>query len=774
MEKHELSVSVGGKEIVFETGRIARQADGAVLVKSNDTVVMASACQTKKEPDDIDFLPLRVDYQEKFSSAGKTLGGFIKREGKPTEREVLTCRLIDRPLRPLFEDGYFNEVQLISYVLSYDNLSPPEPLAICAASAALVVSDIPLKKPVGAVTVGLIDGEFIINPSVEEMEKSDMELIMAGTKEAILMIEGYADFLPEEQILEAVEEGHAAIREICVQLEDWQKQIGKDKVRDYLSPVAKELIEEISNLIKADVESAVKIADKKEREEALKVINAKVDATFLEVDEPQHKKSHVKMASKKVIAGVMRNMILDNGVRSDGRRTDQIRNIWVEPSLLPRTHGSALFTRGETQSIAVCTLGPETMGQRYEDLEDDKIRRFYLQYSFPPFSVGEVGRMGPTGRREIGHGKLAEKALRFSVPPVEEFPYTIRVESNITESNGSSSMASVCGGCLAMMDAGVPIKRPVAGIAMGLILEDKKTAILSDILGVEDALGDMDFKITGDKDGITAFQLDIKIEGITPQIMKSALLQAKEGRIHILNKMLEVCPESRDSLSDYAPRIETINIAPSKVGIVIGPGGKQIKAIVAETGVDININDDGPEAVIALASNDAKMMERAKEIIHFLTADVEVGETYEGTVVSIVDFGMFVQVLNKEGLCHISEIDHLRIEKVGDHFKEGDKLEVKVIDVNDRGQVKLSRKALLPRPEGMPEEPPRRPREDRRDGGGRRDNRRDGRRDNRRDNRRDDKREERDSSRPPSNTQLNGAKPKTSILPPPEFKSLDK
>lgn len=705
MKKHEMSVSIGGKKITFETGKIARQAGGSIILRSGDTVILATACQASKPAETVDFLPLRVDYQEKFSSAGKTLGGFLKREGKPTEKEVLTSRLIDRPLRPLFEEGYFNEVQVLTYVLSYDNNHLPEALALCAASAALVISEIPLKKPVAAVCVGMINGEFVINPSLEQLKNSRLELMLAGTKDAILMIEGYCDFLTEEEVLKAVEEGHEAIKEICAKLEDWQNEIGKEKDRSHLLSIPESLGQEIEKMISQDLQKAVKIAEKQLREEAMDAINDKVHQHYLACEVPTYTKTQVDIMLKKTTAQIMRHMILTEKRRSDGRRLDEIRPISIEPALLPRTHGSTLFTRGETQTIAVCTLGGESMGQRYEDLEVDDTRKFYLQYTFPPFSVGEVGRIGAPGRREVGHGKLAERALKAVIPSREIFPYTIRLESNITESNGSSSMASVCGGCLAMMDAGVPIKRPVSGIAMGLILEGEKYAILSDILGVEDALGDMDFKITGDDLGITAFQLDIKIEGINKHIMQVALMQAKEGRTHILKEMLKVCPKHRDDLSQYAPRIETVKVPLSKVAIIIGPGGKQIKAIVAETGVDINIDDSGPEATVSIASNNAAAMARAREIVEMLIAEVEIGKTYKGKVVSIVPFGMFVQVLSKEGLCHISEIAHSRVENVEDFYKEGDMVEVKVLDVNDRGQIKLSRKALLPKPEGSSNEP---------------------------------------------------------------------
>lgn len=697
MEAKKISVGVNGKTLTFETGKIARQAGGSVVLRCGDTMILSTVCSAKEPSPDADFLPLRVDYVEKFSSAGKTLGGFIKREGKLAEREILTSRLIDRPLRPIFEEGYFNEVQLLNSVISYDSECPPEPLAICAASAALVISEVPIKKPVAGVRVGMVDGEFIINPSIEQMEKSTLDLLIAGTEDAILMIEGFADFLPEETVMESIEEGHKAIKTICQQLSDWQKVLGKEKRTEHILEIPEALKNEIKNLIGAELENALAIKEKIVREETLSAIHKKVLEHFLPEDgDSSYSKPQVQIAYKKVSSKIMREKIVNQNKRVDGRALDEIRPIFIENNLLPRTHGSSLFTRGETQALAVCTLGSESMGQRFETLEGEGQSKFYLQYFFPPYSVGEVGRMGPPGRREVGHGKLAEKALMATVPSHESFPYTIRLESNITESNGSSSMASVCGGCLAMMDAGVPISRPIAGIAMGLILEENKFSILSDILGVEDALGDMDFKITGDKEGITAFQLDIKVEGITSKIMEAALLQAKQGRIHILNKMLEVCPEPNKQLSQYAPRIETMKVNPSKIALVIGPGGKQIRAIIEETGVDININDDG---IISIASSNGEAMERAKEIIHNIVADVEVGKSYKGEVVSIVPFGMFVKIFSKEGLCHISEIDHSRVETVEDHYNVGDKVEVKVLEVNERGQIKLSRKALLPKPD---------------------------------------------------------------------------
>ncbi len=692
-KRHKLTIPINGREISFETGKIARQANGAVMARSGETMVLATACANSKAAEGIDFFPLRVDYQEKFSAAGKTLGGFIKREGRPAEREILLSRLIDRPLRPMFQDGFYNEVQLLAYVMSYDGIHTPDALAICAASAALVISDIPLIKPIAAVRMAYIDDTFIVNPTLEEQKKSRLDLMIAGNDEAILMIEGFCDFLTEEQILTAIEEGHAAIRTICEHLLTWQEQIGKPKMKAEIKLPPSALLKEIHSLSAEKITEALHIVEKEKRDEAFSAITAELLEKFLS-QESSYTKNDVLYGFKKAQSTIMRQMILKENRRMDGRTTDQIRPIDIEQSILPRTHGSSLFTRGETQALAVCTLGGETMGQRFEDLNADGLNRFYLQYSFPPFSVGEVGRMGSPGRREIGHGKLAERALSMALPLQEHFPYTIRLEANITESNGSSSMASVCGGCLAMMDAGVPIKRPVAGIAMGLILEGDKYAILSDILGSEDALGDMDFKVTGDSQGITAFQLDIKIEGINLHIMRAALTQAKQGRIHILNKMLDACPKSNEQLSQYAPRIETIQIKPSKIGTVIGPGGKQIRAIIEETGVQIDINDSG---IVSIASNNQEAMEKAKAIIHHLTAEVELHKVYKGRVTSVVAFGCFVELPGgKEGLCHISELSHTRVANVGDVVKEGQMLEVKVMEINDRGQVKLSHKVLLP------------------------------------------------------------------------------
>jgi len=693
-KKHTISVTVGNQEIIFETGQIARQANGSVVVRSGETMLLCTACAKEEAAEGADFFPLRVDYQENFSSVGKTLSGFIKRQGRPSEKEVLVSRLIDRPLRPMFEDGYFNEVQVLAYVWSYDGVNTPEPLAICGASAALVISDIPLLKPVGAVRVGLVNGSFAVNPTEAQQKLSKLDLVIAGTDDAVLMIEGYCDFLTEEQIIEAIAIGHEAIKKICAALSNWQKEIGREKHRAVLHQLPKDIVENIDGLIATELNQALRIPEKQKREVALNALREKVNQHLLpEGKEPVHSPTNVAAGIKKVEARYMRRMIVKENLRSDGRNSTTIRQIDVVPSILPRTHGSALFTRGETQSVAVCTLGGEGMAQRYEDLNGEKSHRFYLQYFFPPFSVGEVGRIGSPGRREVGHGKLAERALLAILPTKQEFPYVIRVESNITESNGSSSMATVCGGCLALMDAGVPIKRPVAGIAMGLVLETDGYTILSDILGIEDALGDMDFKITGDHEGITAFQMDIKVEGITLEIMTAALKQAKAGRIHILDKMLATCPEYRKEMSKYAPRIETLQIKPSKIATVIGPGGKQIRAIIEATGVQIDIDDTG---LISIAASDLEGIEKAKAIIFGLTAEVEIGRVYPGKITSIMPFGAFVEILpGKEGLCHISEFDFMRIEDLNSHAKVGDPISVKVLDINERGQLKLSRKATL-------------------------------------------------------------------------------
>jgi polyribonucleotide nucleotidyltransferase len=689
-EKETTSVEVGGQQLTFETGKMARQANGAVCLKVGDNVIFATACAKPDASEEVDFFPLRIDYQEKFSSSGKTLSGFIKREGRPTQRETLMCRLIDRPLRPLFPKGYYNEVQVITSLLSYDGENSPDPFAICAASAALMVSDIPFTKPIAAVRVGFVDGTFIINPNVTQQLESKLDLLLAGTEDAILMIEGYCDFLTEEQVITAIETGHKEIQKVCKTLFSWHQAIGKEKKFDSIAPIADEVFNQIKGILKERLAEAIAIKEKQPRELAMSQLKEEV---FAQLEESEFPKRDIALGFKKLASEAMRKMVLETNVRPDGRAPNQVRPIHIEQSILPRTHGSSLFTRGETQSLAVCTIGGLNMVQRFETVHEAGQEKFYLQYSFPPFSVGEAGRMGPPGRREVGHGMLAQRALMPAIPDDEQFPYVIRLESNILESNGSSSMASVCGGSLALMDAGVPLKKPISGIAMGLILEEDQCVILSDISGTEDALGDMDFKITGDETGITAFQMDIKVEGITHEIMAKALMQAKEGREHILSKMNQACPKPREELSKYAPRIVIIKVKPSKIGTIIGPGGKQIRAIVDETGVDLDIDDDG---IVNISGVDPEGVKRAKEIVESLVAEVEVGQTYNGKIVSIVAFGVFVEIIpGQEGLCHISELSHERVEDIGALFKEGQELTVKVLDINDRGQFKLSHKATL-------------------------------------------------------------------------------
>jgi len=695
MTRKTFTIDLEGKEITFETGKLAKQANGSVMVHCGDTRVFAAATASDNASETVDFLPLRVDYQEKFSSAGKTLGGFLKREGKPSEKEVLTCRIIDRALRPLFEDGYYNEIQVLSYVYSHDRKTMADVLAMCAASAALTISDIPLSKPLGAVRVGMIDGKFIINPEIEELKESKLDLAIAGTEDAILMIEGYCDFLTEEQVLAAIEKGHEAIKTICDGLTKFREQVGKEKNRSTLHAINPDIKKQVEALAAEKTKGFFTIANKKEREKALSGAYDEIFETIIpDPENTEISTRDVQLSFKKYCSSTMRQMILKDQKRIDGRALDEIRPIDCENGLLPRTHGSALFTRGETQALAVCTLGGESaIGQRFEDLHDEGVRSFYLHYSFPPFSVGEVGRVGPPGRREVGHGKLAERALIKSLPSKEDFQYAIRLESSILECNGSSSMASVCGGCLALMDAGVPIKKPIAGIAMGLILEDQDFVILSDIMGTEDALGDMDFKITGDKAGITAFQMDIKVEGITHEIMEKALRQAKSGRSHILDKMLEAMPEPNQELSMHAPRITSIQIKPSQIGTVIGPGGKQIRSISEECKVQIDISDEGLVSIAAESKDD---MDRAKQIIKNLTEEIEEGKIYSGKITSIKPFGLFVEIAGgKEALCHISEVSNTRINDLNEIFKEGDMLDVKVLGKNDRGKWVLSHKALL-------------------------------------------------------------------------------
>ncbi|ANH78788.1 polyribonucleotide nucleotidyltransferase [Candidatus Chlamydia sanziniae] len=680
-----------GKTLVFETGKIARQTNGAVLVRSEETCVFTSVCSADLN-EAMDFLPFRVDYQEKFSSIGKTLGGFIKREGRPTEKEILISRFIDRSLRPSMPPRLMQDIQVLSYVWSYDGQTLPDPLAICGASAAFAISDIPQNNIVAGVRVGWINNRWIINPTKTESAASTLDLIIAGTETAILMIEGHCNFFTEEQILEAIEFGHQYIITICQKLKSWQGEIGKPKNFTSVSPFPKEVLSAVEECVQDKFTTLFNITEKKSHEVASQQLEKEV-LEKLESDNELFSSFNIKSAYKTLKSNAMRKLIRERQMRVDGRSIRTIRPITIEDAFLPRTHGSCLFTRGETQALAVCTLGSEAMAQRYEDLNGEGLSRFYLQYFFPPFSVGEVGRIGSPGRREIGHGKLAEKALSYVLPDITAFPYTIRIESSIIESNGSSSMASICGGCLALMDAGVPIKAPVAGIAMGLILDDQGAIILSDISGLEDYLGDMDFKIAGSMEGITAFQMDIKVEGITSSIMQIALAQAKQGRQEILQAMRKTLAIPKPHLSQYAPRIETMQIKPTKIAAVIGPGGKQIRQIIEETGVQIDINDLG---VVSISASSASAINKAKEIIEGLVGEVEVGKIYRGRVTSVVPFGAFVEILpGKEGLCHISEFSRQRVEDINDVVKEGTMIDVKLLSINEKGQFKLSHKATF-------------------------------------------------------------------------------
>lgn len=690
---HRVEADIAGKKLILETGRMARQADGAVFVQYGESMVLATAVASK-EAKDVDFLPLTVDYQEKAYAAGRIPGGFFKREGRLSEKETLTSRLIDRPMRPLFPDHWYFETQIIASVLSSDLSASTEILGMVGASAAVTISDIPFNGPIGAIRVGRIDGKLVAMPSLEEIEKSDMNIVLAGTAEAVMMIESEIKELPEEVVLEAVAFGHQALQATIQLQKELQAKVGKAK----RSPVAIDRDEAFEKQLRESlfgpVQQAVLIPNKTERQERLDhLLQEKLAAVNTgEVDRTRE----IKALFHELEREAVREMILSKGVRADGRGPADIRPITCEVGILPRTHGSALFTRGETQSLAVVTLGTSEDEQRIDSLEGEWKKTFMLHYNFPPFSVGEARPMRGPGRREVGHGALAERALKPIIPSKEVFPYTIRIVSDILESNGSSSMASVCGGTLALMDAGVPIVRPVAGIAMGLILEGKRVQILSDILGLEDHLGDMDFKVTGTAQGVTAFQLDIKIGGLTIAIMKQALEQAKQGRLHILGKMLEALAAPRPELSTYAPRIVTMKVKSDKVREVIGPGGKVIRGIIEQTGVKIDIEDDG---TIHIASMDEEAAKKAIEMINMIVEEVEVGRVYVGKVTRIMDFGAIVELRRGvDGLVHISQLAHHRVKNVSDEVKEGDEVTVKVLEVDRQGKIRLSRKETLPPP----------------------------------------------------------------------------
>ncbi len=689
----ESGVTIGREEIRFTTGYLAKQADGAVMVSSGETIVFATAVVSRKVVEGQDFFPLTVDYREKFYSAGKIPGGYIKREGRPSDRETLTSRLTDRPLRPLFPDDFVSEVQIIISVLSTDQKTQSDVLAINAASAALSVSGIPFKGPVGAVRVGRIKGEFIVNPTFDESVASDIDLVVAGTRKAVTMIEGSSKNVSEDDMINAVVFAHEQIAKLCDAQDDLKRQAGKPGIVYTLKKRDEALREEVRRRFRQDVVDLISLKEKKDREEAQRSI---VERAAKELKESfPDSIGQVGSIIDDLDYEVMRARILDEKQRADGRGLKDIRPIESMIGVLPRAHGSAVFTRGQTQSLGVVTLGTGRDSQRLDAIEGESFRRFMLHYNFPPFSVGETGRYGGTGRREIGHGMLAERSLQYILPEAEKFPYTIRIVSEILESNGSSSMASVCSGSLSLFNAGVPVKAAVAGIAMGLILEGERYAILSDIMGLEDHLGDMDFKVAGTSEGITAFQLDIKIEGITPQIMREALTQAREGRLHILGKMNEVIAEPAKELAPHAPRIIMIRIDVDKIGGLIGPGGKVVKAIVEETGAEINIEDDGTVTVSAV---DKESIDKALAKISAITEDVEIGRIYNGRVKKVMEYGAFVEIApGREGLVHISKLDFNKVNKVSDVLKEGDEVAVKVIGIDRQGRVDLSRKDALKR-----------------------------------------------------------------------------
>ncbi len=681
-----------GKPLRIETGRMARQADGAVVVTYGETTVLATAVAARSEKPGIDFFPLTVNYQEKTYAAGKIPGGYFKREGRPTEKETLVSRLIDRPIRPLFPEGFRNETQVITTVLSYDLENDSDIVALIGASAALTISGIPFMGPVGGARVGFIEGEFVLNPTQEQMKTSDLDLVVAGTSDAVLMVESEAKELSEEQMLGAVMFGHAGFQPVIDAIIRLAERSSREP-RDFVAPDNEKLYKAVKKSVEKDVRAAYAIPKKEERQEAVakakdKVVAALVDAEKDTSPTPQK----VGEAFKHLEKDVVRNSILDTGLRIDGRDTKTVRQIIAEASVLPRTHGSSLFTRGETQALVVTTLGTGEDEQYVDSLDGTYKSKFMLHYNFPPFSVGEVGRMGGAGRREIGHGKLAWRAINPMLPPADQFPYTIRVVSEITESNGSSSMATVCGASLALMDAGVPLKSPVAGIAMGLIKEDERFAVLSDILGDEDHLGDMDFKVAGTSNGVTALQMDIKITGITEEIMKVALWQAKDGRLHILGKMAEALENARPGLGEHAPRIEVLKIPTDKIREVIGTGGKVIREIVEKTGAKIDIQDDG---TVKVASSSGAAITAAMKWIKSIVSEPEVGEIYDGKIVKVVDFGAFVNFFGaKDGLVHVSELAAKRVNKVSDVVNEGDAVKVKLLGFDNRGKVRLSMKQV--------------------------------------------------------------------------------
>ncbi len=688
-----IKFNLGGKEVSIETGRIAKQANGAVLVCSGETVVMVTACATDEAKEGARFFPLTVDYREKTYAAGRIPGGFFKREARPTEKEILVMRLTDRPLRPMFPEHYLNEVQIMSQVLSYDGSETPDILSIIGASAALTISDIPLQESIGAVRVGYVDGQYVINPTMEQVKKSELDLVMAGTADAITMVEGGSNELTEDQILEGLRLGHEAIKPIVEAQNELASRCGNPK-RVVASPMWDDAIyEQVKNLFVPKVDEAFEIFTKKGRDEVIFEGKQAVKDNLIAEDDKSDKIAMLGEMFYKIEKTRTRELMFEKQRRADGRMFDEIRPIATEISVLPRTHGSALFTRGETQALVTVTLGSVTDEQMIDGLDGLTKEKFLLHYNFPPFSVGECKPIRSISRREIGHGYLAKRALEFVNADHQDFPYTIRIVSEITESNGSSSMASVCGGSMALMDAGVPVKSMVSGIAMGLIKNDLGVIVLSDILGSEDHLGDMDFKVAGTSKGITAFQMDIKVKGISFDIMRTALEQANVGRSHILNKMQETIQAPSQQLSKYAPKIVSLMIPVDKIRDVIGPGGKVIKGIIERTGVAMNVADDGS---VVIASSDEAALDEASQFVQKLVEIPKIGKTYESKVVKIMDFGAFVEFLpGKEGLVHISQIANKRIERVEDVLSEGDIVQAKLIDIDKMGRKSLSIKVAL-------------------------------------------------------------------------------
>ncbi|HUX61064.1 MAG TPA: polyribonucleotide nucleotidyltransferase [Ignavibacteriaceae bacterium] len=684
-------VEIGGKIFSIETGRFAKQANGSVMVRYGDTMVLVTSVMAEEAKAEQDFFPLQVEYREKTSAAGKIPGGFIKREGRPTEKEILSSRLIDRPIRPLFPNEFKNETQVIAFVLSHDGENDADVLAAVGASAALTISDIPFDGPCAEVRIGRVNGEFIVNPTIKQLKEGDVELVVAGTSDSIMMVEGESKEVGEQDLLDALKFAQAEIKKLVNLQLELKAEIGRKKREVIVPEVDQALVKDVMGLAYDKFKEIVhSILAKEERSAKNKDLAAFVKENLAEKYPEQEKV--IGQILHDLEKDLMRKRILEEGIRLDGRNTKQIRPITIELGLLPRTHGSALFTRGETQSLTTITLGTKNDEQIIDGLFEEYTKKFMLHYNFPPFSVGEVGRMSGVGRREIGHGNLAERALKVLMPAEDVFPYTVRVISDILESNGSSSMATVCAGSLGLMDAGIPFQKPVAGIAMGLVKEEEKFAILSDILGNEDHLGDMDFKVAGTADGITAFQMDIKIQGISFEIMEKALHQAKEGRLHILGIMNAAIDKPREQLSSFAPRLITMKVETDQIGLIIGPGGKTIQGMQRLFGVDINIDDFG---TVSIASPNKESATKCKEYIKQLTATPEVGEIYDGVITKIMDFGAFVEILpGKEGLLHISQIDNKRVNKVTDYYKEGDKVTVKLLKI-ENGKYSLSRKELI-------------------------------------------------------------------------------